>query len=270
MSIIRSVCIARHRYWIVGFEIRSGRRWNNVTIHRGEICVACILDPTVRSTCPRMSISDPCPHFPWYAQVPIALYGFVIAATWIDFIADHLVALLEFLGIVARIPNYIMGLTVSDEFLLKISGTYFISFFSYFLCAEYSTQSRTCCCFLNTYKVLAWGNSMPDLSGNVTMARKGLANMAITACFAGPVFNILVGLGCGFGVLRHATGNENHYVHLTPAIRTGFVFCFVNCGLLLVTGLAINKGKIPSGYGYSAIALYTAYIGTSLLLQFLL
>ena len=42
-------------------------------------------------------------------------------------------------------------------------------------------------------------------------------------------------------------------IHLTPAIRTGFVFCFVNCGLLLVTGLAINKGMIPSGYGYSAI-----------------
>ena len=144
------------------------------------------------------------PHFPWYAQVPVALYGFVIAATWIDFIA-------EFLGIVARIPNYIMGLMVSDEFLLKISGTLFYFFFSYFLCAEYSTQSHTSCCFLNTYKVLAWGNSMPDLSGNVIMARKGLANVAITACFAGPVFNILVGLGCGFGVLRHATGNENTF-----------------------------------------------------------
>jgi sodium/potassium/calcium exchanger 6 len=36
---------------------------------------------------------------------------------------------------------------------------------------------------------------MPDLSGNVITARKGLANVAITACFAGPVFNILVGLG---------------------------------------------------------------------------
>jgi Ca2+/Na+ antiporter len=52
---------------------------------------------------------------------------------------------------------------------------------------------------------------MPDLSGNVIMARKGLANVAITACFAGPVFNILVGLGCGFGVLRHATGDENTF-----------------------------------------------------------
>jgi hypothetical protein len=57
---------------------------------------------------------------------------------------------------------------------------------------------------------------------------------------------------------------------LTPAIRTGFVFCLVNCGLLLVTRLAINKGMTPSGYGYSAIVLYIVYIGTSLLLQFLL
>ena len=65
-------------------------------------------------------------------QVPIALYGFVVAATWIDLIADNLVALLEFLGIMCRIPNAIMGMTI-----------------------------------------LAWGNSMPDLSGNVTMARKG-------------------------------------------------------------------------------------------------
>jgi len=49
--------------------------------------------------------------------------------------------------------------------------------------------------------ILAWGNSMADLSANVTMARKGLANMAITACFAGPLFNILIGLGAGFGLL---------------------------------------------------------------------
>jgi sodium/potassium/calcium exchanger 6 len=90
---------------------------------------------------------------------------------------------------------------------------------------------------------------MPNLSGNVTMARKGLGKTAITACFARPVFNILVGLGCRFGVVRHTMGNQNHYVYLTLAIRTGFVFCFINCSLLLVNGLVINKGVIPSGYG---------------------
>lgn len=41
--------------------------------------------------------------------------------------------------------------------------------------------------------VLAWGNSVGDLSTNMAMARKGLANMAMTACYAGPVFNLLVG-----------------------------------------------------------------------------
>ena len=152
-----------------------------------------------------------------------------MAATWIDFIADKLVSLLEFFGILLRVPNSIMGLTV-----------------------------------------LAWGNSMADLSANVTMARKGLANMAITACFAGPIFNILVGLGAGFGVLRSVTKTDINYVTLTPSITTGFVFCFINCGLLLVSGLAINKGVIPAGYGYAALILYAAYIATSLLLQFLL
>mmetsp|Transcript_426 Transcript_426/g.939 ORF Transcript_426/g.939 Transcript_426/m.939 type:complete len:192 (+) Transcript_426:230-805(+) len=161
--------------------------------------------------------------------VPIALYGFLVAATWIDWIAGNLFTILEFLGIILRIPNYIMGLTV-----------------------------------------LAWGNSMADLSANVTMARKGLANMAITACFAGPLFNILVGLGAGFGVLRSVTKTDVNYVELTPSITTGFVFCFINCGLLLVSGLAINKGVIPAGYGYAALVIYIIYIATSLLLQFLL
>ena len=41
--------------------------------------------------------------------------------------------------------------------------------------------------------VLAWGNSIGDLSTNMAMAKKGLANMALTACYAGPVFNLLVG-----------------------------------------------------------------------------
>jgi sodium/potassium/calcium exchanger 6 len=63
----------------------------------------------------------------------------VIIPITIDTLADKLVDVLDFLGVVLRVPNSIMGLTV-----------------------------------------LAWGNSMADLSANVTMARKGLANMAIT------------------------------------------------------------------------------------------
>lgn len=92
-----------------------------------------------------------------------------MAATWIDYVADHLVSILNFMGIVLHIPDAIMGLTV-----------------------------------------LAWGNSMGDLSANITMARKGLANMAMTACFAGLIFNILVGLGLGFSNLHAQTGKEEN------------------------------------------------------------
>jgi len=34
--------------------------------------------------------------------------------------------------------------------------------------------------------VLAWGNSMPDLANNLSLARDGYPTMAITACFASP------------------------------------------------------------------------------------
>jgi hypothetical protein len=49
---------------------------------------------------------------PLVASIPISLYGFFIAATWIDTIADALVGLLQFLGAISRIPSSILGLTV--------------------------------------------------------------------------------------------------------------------------------------------------------------
>ncbi len=159
-------------------------------------------------------------------SVPIAFLGFVIAATWIDAIADLLVKLLTLLGVICRIPNSIMGLTI-----------------------------------------LAWGNSMGDLSANMTMAKKGLANMAITACFAGPVFNILIGLGGGFAKLNSETGQEYAEVDLSPSINVGFGFLAVNCILVMIAGLIVNRGHIPKGYGYVALALYVMYIVASIVLQ---
>jgi len=159
-------------------------------------------------------------------SAPIALYGFVMAATWIDTIADHLVAVLDFLGIIFRIPGSIMGLTI-----------------------------------------LAWGNSMGDLSADVTMARKGLANMAMTACFAGPVFNILIGLGMGFSTLSSITGEPETKVTPTSSTIVGIVFNVINTAMLIITGVFLNRGKIPKTYGYAAVALYIVYVVTCVWLQ---
>jgi sodium/potassium/calcium exchanger 6 len=166
-------------------------------------------------------------QMPMGIATPIALYGFIMAATWIDWVADHLVSLLDFMGIVLHIPGSIMGLTI-----------------------------------------LAWGNSMGDLSANMTMARKGLANMAMTACFAGPIFNILMGLGLGFSTLAAKTGNPESAVALSAPIVAGFVFVIVNCAAIVFTGIVLGKGRIETYYGYIAIAIYAIYVVTSISLQF--
>ena len=116
--------------------------------------------------------------------------------------------------------------------------------------------------------ILAWGNSMGDLSADVIMAKKGLANMAITACYAGPVFNILFGLGAGFASLSSKTGQATKDVDLNPPIAVGFLFLFFNCILILSVGLFWQKGKISKNFGYSLFVLYSLYLVTSLLLEF--
>lgn len=50
---------------------------------------------------------------------------------------------------------------------------------------------------------LAWGNCLGDMSADVAMAKQGFGEMAITGTMAGPVFNVLVGMGLSM-VLKFA------------------------------------------------------------------
>ena len=121
--------------------------------------------------------------------------------------------------------------------------------------------------------VLAWGNSIGDMATNTAMAKKGLGNMAITACYAGPVFNILVGLGLGF----LSWIKDSHFkkgaakfvsVELEPTVAAGTFFIVLNSVGIVVIGL-INGNQLPAWYGKLMLVFYALFLVVSVALVYL-
>jgi sodium/potassium/calcium exchanger 6 len=150
----------------------------------------------------------------------VALYGFALAATWIDKIATEIVSIVRFFGILGGVSPAILGLTV-----------------------------------------LAWGNSLTDFFSNISMAGKSKdgVSMAMTACFAGPLFNLLIGLGVGFLALFTDTGTSSAPVPFDLIVLIGCIFAVVNCLAVVIT--AIHHGmKLPSWSGWVMMAWYAIYM----------
>lgn len=115
----------------------------------------------------------------------------------------------------------------------------------------------------NTYNTIpsyAKPNSLPaDLISNVTIARKGFPRMGYSACFGGPMFNTLLGLGLSFGVAAARSPELRINVRtgdLAPGCIAFLLLSLLASALYLgVTGFAARRS-----YGYLLYSVYAAFM----------
>ncbi|XP_028766850.1 cation/calcium exchanger 1-like [Neltuma alba] len=147
--------------------------------------------------------------------------GFAMSVTWTYIIAEELVSLLVSIGNIIGVSPSILGLTV-----------------------------------------LAWGNSLGDLIANGAMAVNGGvdgAQIAISGCYAGPMFNTLMGLGFPL-VLSAWSEYPNPYV--IPKDRSLYETLMFSMGGLLWALVVLPKRnmRLDKFLGSGLLIIYLCFL----------
>ncbi len=118
--------------------------------------------------------------------------------------------------------------------------------------------------------IFAVGNSLGDLVADITVAKLGYPVMALSACFGGPMLNILLGIGLSGLYMTIKDGNGWHERHPTRPVKykpyqleisgtlviSGVTLLVTLLGLLIVVPL--NGWKMDRRIGWGLMALWTA------------
>jgi len=117
--------------------------------------------------------------------------------------------------------------------------------------------------------LLAWGNCLGDMNANVAMTKRGFGEMAITGCMAGPIFNILVGMGTSnlIAYLNNPVPNKSYSIfdfkgNFVKDAVVPLVLIISQLVVLTILGLNgfINKFKVSFKFGLINLSLYTIVI----------
>ncbi|KAM5561316.1 cation/calcium exchanger 5 [Rosa sericea] len=113
--------------------------------------------------------------------------------------------------------------------------------------------------------VLAWGNSVGDLVADVALAKAGHPALAMAGCFAGPMFNMLVGLGTALVIQTSNVYPEAYELQFHVGIVIAFVFLLLSLmGSLLV--ITWCRFRVPRFWGFCLVGLYVIFMAVSLLI----
>ncbi len=112
------------------------------------------------------------------------------------------------------------------------------------------------------HQVLAWGNSIGDLVSNTSIARDGFPTMAFAGCFAGPMFNLLVGIGLAMTIAIISRGPIS-MGEPSPLVYVGFAFLFASL-LLNLAFAALDSFQYRPRLCYTLLVLYACFAVTSI------
>ena len=175
----------------------------------------------------------------------LCFIGFVVSIAWISTIANEVVGVLKAFGVILGISEAILGLTI-----FAVGNRCVLPFPS-------DLQHRLTIC------------SLGDLVADVTVARLGFPVMALSACFGGPMLNILLGVGISglYVTLQGGQDWQDRHPDRPPKYKpyrieigktliiSGVTLLITLVGLLILVPL--NKWLMDRKIGWGLVALWS-------------
>lgn len=129
--------------------------------------------------------------------------------------------------------------------------------------------------------IFAVGNSLGDLVADITVARLGFPIMALSACFGGPMLNILLGVGLSGCYMIITKGEHRHDKHPDEGVRfrpyhiavsttlviSGATLLFTLAGLLVAVPL--RKWKMDKVIGWGLVVLWGVSTAANVMVEVL-